>query len=281
MRLMRIANHFALHVAILFAVFMLALSSRSIAQDIPVVMDPAIDRAVGAALVMVPEYEGADKYTIAGAPILHYRFWGWRYAQVLGNKAFVNLVDHRNFEAGFKGVYRLGRVNADDAAVDALASVDNSLEIGGFVGYKHFFDKDPRHRLVTNLGLTQDVSDGHDGFVGELSTAYWRPLAQKFVLGLRANVSYASENYMSTNFDVTASGAAASGLSQFSADAGFKDVGLTLMGLYHLTQNWHLGGGVQYKRLLSDAADSPIVDDRGSANQLFVGASVIYTWQQK
>ena len=39
-------------------------------------------------------------------------------------------------------------------------------------------------------------------------------------------------------------GAAASGLSQFSADDGFKDIGLSLMGLFHVTKNWHLGGGV-------------------------------------
>ncbi len=83
---------------------------------------------------------------------------------------------------------------------------------------------------------------------------------------------------MSTYFDVSAADAAASGLSTFSAESGLKDVGVGLMGIVHLSLNWHVGGAPFYKRLLGDAADSPVVDDAGDANQIFAGLSLLYTW---
>jgi hypothetical protein len=45
-------------------------------------------------------------------------------------------------------------------------------------------------------------------------------------------------------------------------------VGRSLRGwatvLCHLTAQWHVSAGVMYAHLVGDAADSPIVDDRGS-----------------
>ena len=281
MKFTRTAKFLSLPGAILLSVFIVALPSRGFAQDIPLAVHPGVDRLVGGIVGMVPEYEGSDSYKAAGAPLLHFRFSDYRYAQVIANKAYLNLLNNRNFEAGLKGVYRNGRVNADDNDVDKLPSVDSSFELGGFVAYKKFFGQNPEHRWVTVLGLTQDVSDGHKGFVGEFSSTYWRPLTKRFSIAPRVVTSYASDDYMSSFFDVSGSGAAATGLSSFSADAGFKDIGVGLLGLFHITQNWHVGGGYQYKHLLSDAADSPIVDDRGSKGQHVLGLSVMYTWQRK
>ena len=39
-----------------------------------------------------------------------------------------------------------------------------------------------------------------------------------------------------------------------------------------------LEAGVRYSRLLSDAKDSPVVDERGSASQLAGGVGVLYSW---
>jgi outer membrane protein len=91
-------------------------------------------------------------------------------------------------------------------------------------------------------------------------------------------VLYASEDYMSSFFDVTASDSALSGLPQFDADAAFRDVGISLMGMWHLNQAWHIAGGFEYKLLLGDAADSPVVDQRGDENQISVGVSLLYSW---
>jgi MipA family protein len=36
--------------------------------------------------------------------------------------------------------------------------------------------------------------------------------------------------------------------------------------------------GLKYSRLFDHAGDSPIVDDRGSENQLFGGVGIAYMW---
>ena len=36
------------------------------------------------------------------------------------------------------------------------------------------------------------------------------------------------------------------------------------MAVIHLSDDWHLGAGVRWERLVGDAADRQIVDDRGS-----------------
>ena len=69
-----------------------------------------------------------------------------------------------------------------------------------------------------------------------------------------------------------------SGLSQFSADGGLRDIRVPLMAIFSFSESWHLAGGVIYSRLLGDAADSPVTSDRGSKNQFFVGAGVAYAW---
>ena len=159
-----------------------------------------------------------------------------------------------------------------------LDEVDDSFELGGFFGYRHRFNNDPRHRINVHVDMTQDVTDGHDGFVVDLVGTYWRPVFERFDIGINVGLSYASEDYMSSFFDVSAAEAGRTGLTRFDADSGFKDTRIGLMGLFHITESWHVGGGVQYQRLFSDAEDSPVVDDRGDANQFMVGLAVLYTW---
>jgi outer membrane protein len=267
----------ALAVAAAFLVIC-SLTSTSVAQDIPAPVSPSMDKMVGAVVVVLPDYEGSDDFKFGAAPLLMYKFTGDRYVQVIGNKAFLNVSNHPNWEAGLKGVYRLGRKKVDDPLVSGLDKVDDSLELGGFIGYRHVIGGDFRHRYVMHLDITQDVSDGHEGYVVEAAGVYWRPVAKAFDMGLRFGLTWASSDYNSSFFDVTAAETVRTGLRTFDAEAGFKDVKVGLMGLFHLSQNWHVGGGLYYGRMLGDAHNSPVVDDQGSANQLFAGLSLLYSW---
>ena len=251
-----------------------------LAQDIPAPVTPTLDRMVGAMVVVLPEYEGSDEYYVTGAPLLMYKFAGDRYVQVIGNKAYLNVWNHPNWEAGLKGVYRFGRNGVDDGQVSQLETFDDMLELGPFIGYRQEIGGDFRHRYLVNIGLTHDVTGGHEGYAVELGAVYWRPVSKAVDLGFRLGLNYGSSQYMSSYFSVSASEAALTGLRQFDADAGFKDAKAGLMGVMHLSQNWHVGGGVFYGRLIGDAADSPIVDDIGSANQYFAGLSLLYSWRE-
>ena len=97
-------------------------------------------------------------------------------------------------------------------------------------------------------------------------------------LYLGAMSTYASGNYMETYFGVSPANAFRSGLPVYSADAGFKDVGGTVGGVMYLSKEWALSAGLQYRRLLSEAKDSPIVSDRGDANQWIAGVGIARLW---
>jgi MipA family protein len=85
-----------------------------------------------------------------------------------------------------------------------------------------------------------------------------------------------SDTYAGSFFGVTPAASAASGLAAFDTGSGLKDVGLTLIGNYEVTETWSVTGIAGYTRLLGDAAASPIVSERGSPNQLFGGLGISY-----
>jgi outer membrane scaffolding protein for murein synthesis (MipA/OmpV family) len=67
-------------------------------------------------------------------------------------------------------------------------------------------------------------------------------------------------------------------LKKYTAEAGFKDVKVSVTAGYPITNRWRLGGKVEYKRLVGDAADSPIVDDE---NQFLAGFGLSYHFGSK
>jgi outer membrane protein len=238
------------------------------------------DRLFGVIVAAVPDYEGSDDSKGAVAPLIKYKFDGSsRYFQLTANKLYFNVLNHENWEFGPMGVYRLGRDDdVDDEIVKLMKEVDDSVEVGAFIGYVKSFGN-PRHRMNIHLDVTQDVSDGHDGLVAAFKGTYWRPLGKSpWDMGFGGSVSYASSEYMSSFFGVSASDSATTGLQQFKAEDGFKDIGVSLMTQYHINKSWHVAGGFQYKKLFGDAEDSPVVDVRGDSNQLMAGLGVLYTW---
>ncbi len=77
-------------------------------------------------------------------------------------------------------------------------------------------------------------------------------------------------------FSIDADNAARSGLRQFEADAGIKDVGFRAFLTYSFSERWSATGVGIYQRLLNDAADSPVTDDEGDPNQFFGGVLVSF-----
>jgi outer membrane protein len=57
-----------------------------------------------------------------------------------------------------------------------------------------------------------------------------------------------------------------------------RDIRVPLVAIFSFSEKWHVAGGVIYSRLLGDAADSPIVDNRGSEDQFFAGIGIAYAW---
>ncbi len=240
---------------------------------------PEIRNYVAVAVGVVPDYMGSDEYTVGAAPAGLMKFGSSeRYARLLVTELSVNVLDSRTWNFGPVLNYRLARDDVDDDAVDRMRDIDGTLEAGLIGGWTWIGDDDPRHRFNATVEFLHDVADTHEGFLVSAGARYFQPVTRPLTLSIGATVTYGSSDYMQTYFGVDSDNAARSGLSQFSAGSGLRDVRIPVMAIYSLSPNWHLSGGLVYSRLLGDASDSPVVDDRGSSNQLFAGVGVAYAW---
>ena len=240
---------------------------------------PEIRNYVAGAVGIVPDYMGSDDYTIGAAPAGLMKFGNSdRYARVLVTEVSVNVIDSRVWNFGPVLNYRLARDDVDDDAVDLMRDIDGTIEVGVLGGWTWIGDDDPRHRFNVSAEVLYDVGDTHEGYLVSVGARYFQPVTLPLTLSIGATATYGSDDYMQTYFGIDSDNAARSGLSQFSAGGGLRDVRIPIMAIYSLSPNWHVTGGLVYSRLLDDASDSPIVDDRGSSDQIFAGLGVAYAW---
>lgn len=228
---------------------------------------------LGGGVVLVPQYQGSDKFSVRPAPSFAFNLGSLRISSS-GPGVAANLISVRGIDAGPVLRYNFGRDpdNIDNAAVKALPKIDGSVEAGAFaqVGYP----VGPGTFLTGRVEVVQGFGSGHGGLTAQGSVGLLRP-GDKVTLGLSASATYADADYMNSFFGVGAGGG--SGLAAYTPGAGVKDVGLTAFASYKLTDSWSLTGIAGVSQLLGKAADSPIVGT-GRATQGLLGVGISYTF---
>lgn len=159
----------------------------------------------------------------------------------------------------------VGKRDEDDSdRLKGLDEVKASVELGVKAGYRFGpFD--------AYAGVRKAVS-GHKGVVGEVGLSHRAPLTEKLTLTSALEAQYGNDRYMDAYFGVNAEESARSGLAQYDADGGFRSASLSLGLRYQATEAWAVVGDVRYAKLMGDAADSPIVEDR---DQVSVGIGAV------
>lgn len=219
---------------------------------------------IGAGVIVMPEYEGSDDHRIQPFPVLaldYKNILSIRGPEIQVSIADVALSGDVRFRFGPAARYRQGRDEKDDADLVGLGDVDDSIEVGGFA-------RVGGDRWWVQLSGGKDVAGGHDGVVAEIEAGIRFDLSETLSAQLRTMTSWANRKYMRSNFGIDAAQSAGSGLARYTPDAGLKDAGVGIGVNYRLGDRWSIGGDAGYRRLLGDAADSPIVSKRGSADQL-------------
>jgi len=227
--------------------------------------------AIGPSLA--PDYEGSGDYS--AFPVLIARWQrGGHFVEFEGHTLRANLVPASLFQAGPVLLLRQGRQGVSDDRINRMRHVRNAIEAGGFIGLQI---RDPNElRRYANLWLqvVSDVSGVNNGYDARLMLRTGGPLPGPWTIDTEIFSDYGNANYMDSYFSIDADDAARSGLPQFHASAGFRDVGINVMLTYHFSDHWGLGAIAEYKRMLGDGADSPVVGLAGTADQ-FVGALTV------
>jgi MipA family protein len=243
---------------------------------------------LGLGLAAVPRYEGSDAYRLFPAPLLQGRVEGFDIA-ARGPGLAVDLVREapgaaHNFILGPSVRARFDRRDGfGDARIRALGDRPVAVEAGVQLGYEWQNMRMRGDALSIGIDVTQDIAGGHRGLQIAPSIGWRQPLGRATFAIASASATWASDDYMRTYFSIDAAGSAASGLPQFTAGGGIKDVGAGVILAHDLDGNplnggWSLFGIARYTRLLGDAADSPVTAIAGDADQAFISAGVAFTF---
>lgn len=249
---------------------------------------------LGAGAGVKPDYLGSDDYEAMALPMLRYSWSGEAASSpASGYKTSVGLIDvqagfpdgvdvgiariatpTRNFTLRVGGGYRFGRDADDNDALRGMGDVDGQ----GIVRVSLASEPAGPRGLGTAYGLAYeaDVTDETNGETMTLFVKHALPLTARTTLTLSGDLRWADEDQMQAYFGVTPTQAARSGHARFDAGSGFSDAGLAARVDWAFADHWILSGRVGYTRLLGDAADSPLVDGAGSANQFTLTSAIAY-----
>lgn len=266
----------------LFAVSLLLLQgsfTASPAQEGPIAIEN-VPNVAGVAIGIIPDYVGSDDYTFGVAPYARFNLPNSeRYFLLNVTELYFNVLNHPNVRFGPVLNYRFGRDDdVDDIFVKRMSKIDDTLEAGFFLGYQRVIGDDTRHRFITDVEVLFDVGDTYNGVNGTWSARYWRPLGKMFDMVLGVGVQVADNKFMDKYFGVSLIDSFRSGLPFYQAGGGAANFRVFPGIVMHLSEQWHLAGGVRYQRITGDADGSPVVDMRGSANQWIVGLGAAFSW---
>lgn len=234
------------------------------------------DFELGAVGGVTPEYEGSDSYEPLAAPYFHLSWKDTVVATTRGGGPGLylqkNWFDDFSTKLGVR--YEGGRDQDDSDALEGLGDLDvGAVAVGGIA-----YEWGP---VEFSAELAHDLTGDRDGTTATLGAEYSAMAFEnrgRFAIG--PTVTWADEEYMDNSFGISNAQAASSrnNYSPFDAESGIKDVGLNASFSYAVTEHVSVLVSGEYARLLGDAADSPLVDDEGNANQFQGLLGLIYRW---
>lgn len=230
-----------------------------------------VEARVGAGAGIVPDFLGASGHEFRVLPLFDFNYRD--IVRITGNTLRISAYQTENFRTGFLGAWRSGRDESNSPALAGLGDIDRAVELGGFAEWR-------RDQLIVRGRFGIDAAGGHEGLMAELQAEHgiWRSQGDRLAILGGVATNWASGNYMRRYFGISAAQAQTSGLPVFQAKAGFRDVSARVIGRYRLTEDWTLLGLARFMRLTGDAARSPLVRQRGSANQFLSGVGLTYSF---
>lgn len=258
--------------------------------------DPATNEAeldgdmlmVGLGFGAVPSYEGSNDTALSIVPGIRGRLAKINFS-LRGNRFSADLIPT---DGGPGWDFQLGpfvqanfnrHVTIIDPQVKKLPKRGIAVETGAYVGIgRQGVITSDYDKLGVSLAYVHDLAGVHDSYVITPSIDYGTPLSTKAYLGVNFSADYAGDGYGAAYFSVDAAGSAASGLPVFTARKGWKDWTLATVGMAALTGDLTGGlamiGSVSYRRMLEDAARSPVTSIAGSRNQWSGVVGLAYTF---
>jgi MipA family protein len=240
---------------------------------------------VGGGVLYAPAFRGSEDYQLMAVPALRVTYGDSFFASV-GDGVGYNAVRTDTWTAGPLVKYDFGRESDGEnpfrvagkrsTALRGFADIDGTVQAGAFL-------KGERDAWSGRLEILQGLN-GHEGLTAELgldfSANLRQPTSDRFVPPLifatGPRLSWADADYTSTFYGISARDALASGLPAYRAGAGLTSAGWGVTLVQPLNKQLTLVAVLNYSKLVGDAGDSPLVQQRGSVDQVVAGVFVSY-----
>lgn len=229
-------------------------------------------KELGVGAIVNPESVGGSDYRLLPVP-----YFDFRYLDDKGTRFFANIPQgiggylHRNRDVANGRFFNVAasiapgfNVRSDDIPglqeVNISTEVRLSAETGG-------------RQWTANATLAQDIGSGHEGMYLDVSAARrGRVGSTGGFYAVGPVLRLGDSDYKDSLFAITPAESVTSGLPQYTAGAGLERLGLQgLLSLPVGQSRWRWTGIARASRLIDNAADSPVVEDR---TQLFVLMSI-------
>lgn len=217
-----------------------------------------------------PSYPGSDSFDIGPMFDLDRARGGEPFEFEAPDDSFsLSLIDSGGFELGPVANFE-GARDAQDVGA-ALPKVKFSFEAGAFVSAK--LGESFRLRAEARKGVT-----GHKGWIGLAGADWIARDGDAWLFSIGPRVGWSDDRYQEAWWGVAPADAAPSGLPAYDPDGGIHAVGAAASFETQLGPRWGIATYAKYDRLVGDAADSPIVRQLGSRDQISGGLALTYTF---
>ncbi|PLW75051.1 MipA/OmpV family protein [Cohaesibacter celericrescens] len=229
------------------------------------------DVTLGGGVMIAPKYQGSKKFSATPLPYVDVVWKDTLFLNPMKGLG-ANIFSSNGFKFGAAASYDFGRKEKDSRTeLAGMGKIKGGVTATGFLDYDLGFVK-------ASSSLTKYFA-GSKGVTADFGLKTFVPLSvlmggempqggpDKSVpghgftepaLSLGVSAQWADKDYMQDYFGVTAAQSATSGYATHKASAGFKSVSAQA-GLYvPVTEHVIIGSTVTYRRLVGDAAESPL-----------------------
>jgi outer membrane scaffolding protein for murein synthesis (MipA/OmpV family) len=251
------------------AIIMLLSAPPALAQDAEEPREPRRTR-IGLGVQLVPSYPGSDSVSVRPLIDVARERGDEPFPFEAPDESFGFPIWQQNGWAVGPAIGFEGKRTGDDVGTQ-LPKVGFTVEAGGFVQYE--VTPNLRARVEVRQGI-----GGHKGLIANVGADYVSRVRDDWLFSIGPRLTLADNDYQDAYFSLEPEDSAAAGLPAYSADGSVQSVGVMAGYLRQLTPRWGIYSYAKYDRLLGDAADSPIVREYGSRNQLSGGLALTYTF---
>lgn len=225
---------------------------------------------LGAAGMLMPEYEGDNTYRFYVQPLVSFGRQGTeRRFTSRNDNISIGLIDTGDFRFGPTGKLVFGRDESDSNDLRGLDPIRFGVEIGAFA---EVYPTD----WVRLRGEVRRGIRAHDGVIAEIAADAFTDLTDTVQVSAGPRLSWANDHYFDAYYGISARESAASGLPEYHPGSGVRSVGIGGAIKWDVTDTVETSVFAEYNRLTGPAADSSLVRERGSKNQFLFGVSAIY-----